>query len=84
MICSLGAGNACIAELYDYVREDNKNIISALEEPGILKETEKVTKEMKRGKDTGEDGIAVEMVRALDDFTFERIIGMANGYQSKW
>ena len=67
-----------IAELYEDEREE-QDITVIMEGPSIMKaEIEKSVKKMKRGKAAGEDGIMVEMVRALGDWGIEQIVRMAN------
>ena len=67
-------GGENIAELFDDDREE-PDITVAMEGPSILKcEIEKAMRKMKTGKAAGEDGIVVEMLRAMGDWGTKQIM----------
>ena len=67
-----------IAELYNDDREE-PNITIEMEGPSILKcEIEKAMRKMKSGKAAGEDGIVIEMLRAMGDWGTEQILNIAS------
>ena len=68
-----------ITELFDDEREERGYITVTMEGPTILREEiQKAIRKMKGGKAAGEDGIVVEMLRALGDYGSEKITWMAN------
>ena len=67
-----------IAELFEDERDEQRIVEEPLEGPAIMKdEIKKALRKMKMGKAAGEDGILVEMVRALGEWGEEHITQMA-------
>ena len=68
-----------IGELFEDEREAQRIVVAPAEGPAMMKdEIEKALKRMKVGKAAGEDGILVEMVRALGEWGVEYITHMAS------
>ena len=68
-----------IRELFNDDRPEQLNLNFNEDGPAILRaEVEHAIKEMKPRKAMGEDGIAVEMLRALEEFAVEEITTLAN------
>src|SRR5215469_2639429 len=68
-----------ISELFRDNRQENINIQYNREGPPILKEkVEDAMNKMKFGKAVGNDGIALEMLKALGNFAVEKITTLAN------
>src|SRR5215469_3776404 len=71
--------NEYISELFRKNRQENINIQYNWEGPPILKEeVEDAMNKMKFGKAVGNDGIALEMLKALENFAVEKITTLAN------
>ena len=68
-----------LSELFRDNMQENINIQYNGEEPPILKEeVEDATNKMKFGKVVGNDGIALEMLKALGNFAVEKITNLDN------
>ena len=68
-----------ITELFMDERPENLNINFNDEGPPIMKEeVQAAIKTMKTGKAVGDDGISVEMLRALGDYAIDKLTDIAN------
>src|SRR5215469_16251510 len=67
-----------ISELFRDNRQENISIQYNGEGPPILKEVEDAMNKVKFGKPVGNDGIALEMLKALENFVVEKITTLAN------
>src|SRR5215469_14947789 len=75
----MGRWDEYISELFRDNRQENINIQYNGEGPPILKEeVEDAMNKMKFGKAVGNDGIAIEMLKALGNFAVEKITTLAN------
>src|SRR5215469_15322304 len=70
--------NEYISELLRDNRRENISIQYNGEGPPILKEVKDAMNKMKFGKAVGNDGIALEMLKALGNFAVEKITTLAN------
>ena len=69
-----------IQELFWDERPEQLELEVEMTGPDITEdEVEKAMRRMKGGKAVGEDGVAIEMLRALDRFSIEKITSIANG-----
>ena len=67
-----------IQELFWDERPEKKELGVEMTEPIREDEVEKAMRRMKGGKAVGEDGVAIEMLRALDSFSTKKIKSIAN------
>ena len=75
----MGKWSEYISELFMDDRPANVDINYNVEGPPIMEEkVQAALEKMKAGKAVGDDGIAVEMLKALGDFAIEKITEIAN------
>ena len=75
----VGRWSEYISELFMDDRPADVDINYNVEGPPIMKEeVQAALQKMKAGKAVGDDGIAVEMLKALGDFAIEKITEIAN------
>ena len=68
----------CVNELYNVERGEPLDVADLKGCPILKAEVDKVIKEMKTGKASGNDDITTKMVKALDETRLEKITEICN------